>query len=160
MTKNHRLGDGHPGTGYPTGGAHPIGKGYPTGGPGGGGHDRHPLLGYPNSADRTWALVAHFGGAAGAFFSGGTLGWIVPLLTVQTKGQRSPVVRAHAVAAANFQLLWSIVAFVCWIVACVGDGFSFAPIATITTIVCGLIGGAKANAGRLYRYPLSVSMIK
>src|SRR5262245_20339273 len=64
-----------------------------------------PIPGYANSDEKTWALVAHFGGAAGAFLGAGGGGWIAPLIALVVKGNESPTVRAHAVAALNFQLL-------------------------------------------------------
>ena len=117
-------------------------------------------MGYANNDEKTWALVAHFGGAAGAFIGGGTLGWVGPLVSLLAKGNQSPTVRAHAIAALNFQLLWSIITVICWILVCALIGFILAPVAMIIAIVFGIIGGVKANDGQLYTYPMSVSIIK
>ncbi|BCB79365.1 hypothetical protein Pflav_057750 [Phytohabitans flavus] len=76
------------------------------------------------------------------------------------KGNQSPTVRAHAIAALNFQLLWSIITVICWILICVVIGFVLAPIATIIAIVFGIIGGVRANDGQLYTYPMTFSIIK
>jgi uncharacterized protein len=142
--------------GYPPPGVEPYPPpaGYPAAG-----YGTPPPPGYPSNEDRTWALVAHFGGAAGAFFSGGPLGFVGPLIAYVAKGQQSPTARAHAVAALNFQLLWSIIAVVAF---CVGWILLFVPTLVVTAIqvIFGVIAGVKASNGELYRYPMSGSFIK
>ncbi|WP_410811376.1 DUF4870 domain-containing protein [Micromonospora sp. 067-2] len=143
-----------PAGGYPPPGGHSPG-GYPTGGaygPSGGG--------FANNEDKTWALVAHFGGAAGMIVSGGVLGWIGPLVALLARGNQSPTVRAHAVSALNFQLIWSIVGLVGWVLSCILIGFIGVGAAIILGAVFGIIAGIKANEGAPYRYPLSVNLIK
>ncbi|MGC9669269.1 DUF4870 domain-containing protein [Planosporangium sp. 12N6] len=142
--------------------------GYPPPPPGGyapppaGGYQPGPGVpppGYASNDDKTWALVAHFGGAAGMFVSGGLLGFVAPLIAYLAKGQQSPAVRAHAVAALNFQILWSILGFVAWIIGCF---LLFLPTLAVMAIgvIFGVIAGVKANEGELYRYPMSAGFIK
>lgn len=120
-----------------------------------------PPVGYPTSDDKTWALVAHFGGAVGMFVGAGTGGWLPPLIALLVQGQKSPVARAHAVAALNFQLLWSIVGAVAWPFWCVfGLGALGTLAAMVIGIVFGIIGGLRANEGQLYKYPMTVNWIK
>ncbi len=76
------------------------------------------------------------------------------------KGNESPTVRAHAVSALNFQILWSIVAVVSWILTCILIGFLGVIAAYLMAIIFGIIAGIKANEGQLYRYPASISIIK
>lgn len=157
---------------------------YPQGGTGGGYHPPPgaqqygaqqygwqpggtPPAGYPSPDDRNWALAAHFGGAVLGFFSGGVLGWIVPLIAMVGRGNQSPTVRQHAVGALNFQILWSIVAAAgyilgtCLAITVVGLVFYIAvPTAMIIELVFGLIAGARANNGQMYRYPMSVNFVK
>ncbi|MFI6075771.1 DUF4870 domain-containing protein [Actinoplanes sp. NPDC051343] len=120
--------------------------------------------GYPgnNAAgeDRTWLLVAHFGGAAGALISGGTLGWIAPLIAMLSRGPQSPHVRAEAVKALNFQLVIAIVAVVCWLLSFLIITILVGVAATILGIVFGVIAGAKAANGEGYNYPLNVTIVK
>lgn len=148
-------GSGAGGYGPPPGGA-PYGTpGYGQQ-PGG-----YPPQGYaPGSDDKTWILVAHFGGAAGAFLGGGCSGWIAPLVALLAKGNQSPAVRAEAVKALNFQILWSIIAIVGWILVCVIVGFIIAPAAWAIGTIFGIIAGVKANNNEPYNYPMTVSMIK
>jgi uncharacterized Tic20 family protein len=94
------------------------------------------------------------------FLGAGTAGWLAPLIALLVRGNQSPAVRAHAVNALNFQLLWSIIGVVGWILACILIGFVAVAAAAILGIIFGIIAGLRANEGQLYRYPMSVSLIK
>ncbi|BFU46394.1 hypothetical protein KRMM14A1004_46310 [Krasilnikovia sp. MM14-A1004] len=134
----------------------PPGGAYPTGG-------TPPQYGYnPGGAneDKTWIMVAHFGGAAGAFFGGGAAGWIAPLVALLARGNQSPIVRQHAVAALNFQLLWTIIAVVGYALTCIVIGIIPVIGAVIVGTIFGIIAGVKANNNEPYSYPMTVSMIK
>lgn len=119
-----------------------------------------PPPGYANSDEKTFALIAHFGGAAGAFFLGGVLGFVAPLIAYLAKGQQSATVRAHAVAALNFQVLWSIIAFIGLLTACFLVGIPILVLAIVMQVVFGVIAGVKANEGQLYRYPAAPTFIR
>jgi uncharacterized Tic20 family protein len=136
----------------PPGGYPPPGA-YPPPGP------AVPPPGYPTAEDKTWALVAHFGGAVGMFIGFGCGGWVAPLIAFLAKGNTSPTVRAHAVNALNFQILWSIIGVVCSFIGCF---LLFIPnvVVMIIGVVFGIIAGVKANEGELYKYPMSLSLIK
>jgi len=94
------------------------------------------------------------------FLGAGAGGWLAPLIAFLAKGNESPTVRAHAVAALNFQLLWSIIGIVGWATVCIGIGFILWIGAMIIGIVFGVIAGMKANEGQLYSYPMTVTMVK
>jgi uncharacterized Tic20 family protein len=119
-----------------------------------------PRLNAPADADATWNLVAHWGGALGMLVTFGVGGWIAPLIALFARGNQSPTVRAHAVDALNFQLLWSIVGALVWLVTWRLPVFWPLLVVTVVGVVFGVIGGLRANEGRLYRYPLSVQLIK
>jgi uncharacterized Tic20 family protein len=120
-----------------------------------------PPVGYPTADDKTWALVAHFGGAAGMLLGWGCGGWVAPLIALVVQGDKSPVARAHAVAALNFQILWSIVGVIAWPFYCVfGLGVLISLAALVVGTVFGVIAGIKANEGQLYNYPMSPSLIR
>ncbi|MEV0274573.1 MAG: DUF4870 domain-containing protein [Hamadaea sp.] len=112
-------------------------------------------VGYANSDEKTWALVAHFGGAI--------TGFIAPLVVFLVKGNESPTVRAHSVAALNFQILWNIISFVSYIIAtCLG--WLILPLVLflvpVFPFVIAIIAGLKANEGQLYKYPATIELIK
>lgn len=119
-----------------------------------------PPPGYASNEEKTWALIAHFGGAAGMFVLSGFGGWIAPLVALLAKGNESQTVRAHAVEALNFQLTWSIVGVIGWATLCVLIGGVILPAAALVGIIFGIIAGVKANEGTLYRYPVSIRMVK
>jgi uncharacterized Tic20 family protein len=96
------------------------------------------------------------------FLSGGWLGWVPPLVAMLAKGQQSPTVRAHALSALNFQLLWSIIGAVgfilglCGSLIVIGAVFFIAPfVAWIMGTVFGIVAGVRANEGQFYRYPMT-----
>ncbi|MBU2669750.1 DUF4870 domain-containing protein [Actinoplanes bogorensis] len=172
---------GAPSSGGPGYGAPPptSGGGYgappPTSGGGYGtpppqyGYQQQPPQGYgpgpgygggQTADDKTWIQIAHFGGALGAFVGGGLGGWIVPLIAMMAKGQQSPAVRAEAVKALNFQIVWSIVGIIGWATTCIAIGFAIFPIAALIAIIFGVIAGVKATNGEPYNYPMTINLIK
>jgi hypothetical protein len=90
------------------------------------------------------------------------VGFIAPLVAMLAKGNESPTVRAHAVEALNFQITWGIATLVATIVSvCTFGILFFLPFITlIIAVVFAIIGGMKANEGTLYRYPMSIRMVK
>jgi uncharacterized Tic20 family protein len=110
--------------------------------------------------DRTWNLINHFGGAAGAFLSSGVAGWIAPLIVLVTQGNRSPYLRSEAVKALNFQILCSIVAVIGWCTSIFGIGVIIAAAAWLAGTIVGVIAGIKASNNEPYNYPLPVNIIK
>jgi uncharacterized Tic20 family protein len=135
-----------PGPGY---GGPPPAYGSTYGAPGGPGP-----VGYANNDEKTWALIAHFGGIL--------VGFIAPLIALLAKGNESPTVKAHSVEALNFQITWGIATIAASILAvCTFGILFFAPIITwIVVIVFSIIGGMKANEGTLYHYPMTFRMVK
>lgn len=156
--------------GYPPpgqGGYPPPGYGYPSGGPYGGQYGGPPP-GYANQEDRTWALIAHFGGAAGAFL-GGWLGFLAPLVALLARGKQSPTVRSHAVSALNFQLTWIGISVALSLVLCCltvvtlgwgAFGFGLLAVPWLVATIFGIVAGVRALDGELYRYPMSINMVK
>jgi uncharacterized protein len=131
-----------------------------------------PPPGYASADDKTWALVAHFGGAAGALFCG-VLSFVAPLVALLSKGSTSPTVRAHAVAALNFQIPVSVVGFVLLVIREIllsswsTAGWALSAflgllgfVVIVFGVIFGIIAGMRANEGQLYKYPVSLSLIK
>lgn len=133
-----------------------------------------PPPGYPSSEDKTYALVAHFGGALGSFIAGGALGFVGPLIALLARGNQSPTVREHAKAALNFFIPISGIAVLLFFSRiCIGfvlpSGIHFLvglllglfQFATwLLGVIFGIVAGVKANEGTLYRYPLGFHFIK
>jgi uncharacterized protein len=132
----------------PVGGYQPPPAGYPAGRP------AAPPPGYANSDEKTWALIAHFGGIIAGF--------IAPLVALLVKGNESPTVRAHAIEALNFQITWNAIAMISVILAVCTFGILFPlPLAAgVVILVFAIIAGMKANEGQLYRYPMTIRLVK
>jgi uncharacterized Tic20 family protein len=112
------------------------------------------------SDEKTWNMVSHFGGAGAAFVSGGTLGWVPPLISMVAKGNESPNVKANAVEALNFQLTWAIASVISYALMCLLIGFFTIFLTVAVAVIFGIIAGVKASNGETYRYPVSVRVIK
>src|SRR5258706_1745235 len=110
--------------------------------------------------DKTWTLVAHFGGAAGMLITLGVGGWIAPLIALLAKGNQSPTVRTYAINALNFQLLWSIIGVLAWSISWRLPVIMPLLAVTIIGVTFGVIGGLRANEGRPYPYPITASLIR
>jgi uncharacterized protein len=123
--------------------------------------------GYATEDERTWTLIAHFGGAALAFISGGWLGWVAPLVAMLAKGNQSPSVRQQSVGALNFQLLWAVVALAitvistCLTVIVIGVfGFFLLAVPWLMGTIFGIVAGVKAANGEPYQYPGAPNWVK
>lgn len=113
-----------------------------------------PTPGYANNDEKTWALIAHFGGIV--------VGFIAPLIALLVKGNESATVRAHSVEALNFQITWGVATIIASIVAVCSFGLLFfLPLITWAVIIIfSIIAGLKANEGQLYTYPVTVRLVK
>jgi uncharacterized Tic20 family protein len=141
--------------GYPPGG-YGAPQAYPGAGYG------QPPAGYANDDEKTWSLIAHWGGVAGIVLLGGLAGWVGPLIAYTSKGKESPTVRAHSLMALNFHLTWAGANLLAWIVAFV-TCLVATPLVAITVIVAlviGIIGSIKATNGEFWRYPATIELIK
>ncbi|MGE5828055.1 MAG: DUF4870 domain-containing protein [Micromonosporaceae bacterium] len=110
--------------------------------------------GYANSDEKTWALIAHFGGVIAGF--------IAPLVSLLAKGNESATVRAHSIAALNFQITWCIATIIASVLAVCSLGLLFfLPMITwAVIIVFSILGGLKANEGQIYKYPMTITLVK
>ena len=133
-----------------------------------------PPPGYASAEDKTWALVAHFGGAAGTLISGGALAFVGPLVSYLARGNQSPVVREHARNALNFFVPVSALAVLLFVARVFNTLVIPAGLDLLISlllglvhlalwicgIVFGILAGVKANEGQQYRYPVSFPVVK
>ncbi|GAA0727227.1 DUF4870 domain-containing protein [Dactylosporangium roseum] len=148
---------GTPGAGYPppTSGAGYQQQGYGAyQQPGAYGTPGGAPVGYANSDEKTWALIAHFGGIL--------VGFIAPLVALLAKGNESPTVKAHANEALNFHITWGIAMIISVVIAVCTFGIA-SPLPLLVwvfVLAFAIIAGMKANNGELYRYPATFRFIK
>jgi uncharacterized Tic20 family protein len=159
----------YPSQGYATPGGYDANPGYP--GPAAGGNMAYPgqqpaygvpPQGYANNDEKTYVMIAHWGGVAGVFLGGGVLGWVGPLIAYVSKGAVSPTVRAHAITSLNFHITWATAVVLSWVLAGVTCGLLFfIPLLVwLVPLIVGIVGGVKATNGEFYRYPMSYPFIK
>lgn len=125
---------------------------------------------------RTWSMLCHISALAGILFSLGSV--LGPLLVWQLKKNELPEVEAHGKAAVNFQLTVLIVNVIGWIVMSVTIGFSallFSPFSALgsglgigsvlalinlVAYILAVMAGIRANDGRFYKYPFSITFVR
>jgi uncharacterized protein len=103
----------------------------------------------PTDDERTLAILCH---ALGIFF------WILPPLIIYLwKKDDSPYVAEHAKEAFNFQLTLGIITVILF-VTLIGIIFLWVP--WIMDLVFCIIAALKASENKLYRYPLTIRLLK
>jgi uncharacterized protein len=113
----------------------------------------------PSENERTWGMLAHLSALAGLLFPlvGIVLG---PLAVYLGRRDNSAFVAQHAKEALNFNITVLIGAVVCMILMMVFVGFLFGTGLFVAWLVLTLIAAIKASEGQLYRYPVSLRLIK
>jgi uncharacterized Tic20 family protein len=104
-------------------------------------------------------VIAHVSALSGIITAG--IGCIVgPLLVWLYKGKENPQIETHAKAALNFQISMVIYMAVAFALVFVFVGFFLLPILGVVDLICTIIATAKASNGELFKYPLSLKLIK
>lgn len=105
-------------------------------------------------------MACHLAGFSG-YLTG--VGWILgPLIVWLLKRSEMPSVDAHGKEALNLQisvLIYALVLVVLGFLTC-GVGFFLLILLGIAQIVLMIIGAIKAANGELYRYPLTIRLVK
>jgi hypothetical protein len=103
----------------------------------------------PTDDERTLAILCH---ALGVVF------WILPPLIIYLwKKDDSPYIAAHAKEAFNFQLSLGIIAILLFITLI---GILFVWVLWIMDVAFSIIAALKASENKLYRYPLTIRLLK
>ena len=104
-----------------------------------------------SGAGRTWAIIAHIGGAF--------TNWLVPLVIYLIKKSDPGGVfdAAQAKEALNFQIT-VFIAYVLLTVTVIGAFLLIVPM--LWSFVFSIIAAVKASNGINYRYPLTLRLIK
>lgn len=128
------------------------------------------LAGAPSAEERQWAMFAHLSALLGAIltgaFGGGWGCFIGPLVIWLVKKDTMPFVNDQGKEALNFNITVAIAAVVLVLISVMtlGIGLIIAVplwiIIGIGWLVFTIIAAIKANEGVLYRYPLTLRLIK
>ena len=108
---------------------------------------------------RTWCVLAHATALAG--FLVPVAGHIVgPLIIWLAKRVDSPEIDAHGKESLNFQLSILIYNVIAGILCLLIIGFAILFVLHILNVVLVIIASIQASEGKLYRYPISIRLIK
>jgi uncharacterized protein len=101
---------------------------------------------------RLWSVLTHIGGIP--------FGFIAPLITYLVLKDRGAFVAEHTKTALNFQLTVLIGYVVAFILTFLLIGIVLFFAIWVVIIVFSIIAAMKANAGELYKYPLTITFIR
>ena len=133
----------YPGQGYP---AQPYpGQPYPA-------QPYAALAPMSESDQRLWATLTHV--------STLVLGFVGPLVAYLVLKDRSPFLKQSTTEALNFSITLSIAAVVSSILTVVVVGYVLLPLVYVGALVLCILAAVASNRGEVYRYPLSLRLVK
>jgi uncharacterized protein len=88
------------------------------------------------------------------------LGFLCPLIVLLVKGNESAYVRHHAVESLNFQITAAILTVIFAILIFVVIGIFLLIALGIVYVVFVIMATVAASRGQLYRYPVSLRLVK
>jgi uncharacterized protein len=108
---------------------------------------------------RTWNVLCHATALAGFFvpWAGHILG---PLIVWLAKRNDSPEIDEHGKESLNFQISMLIYNVIAGVLCLVLIGFVILAILHILNLVLVIVASIQASDGKLYRYPLTIRLIK
>ena len=108
---------------------------------------------------RTWTVLCHASALVGFFvpWAGHILG---PLIVWLAKRGDSPEIDEHGKESLNFQISMLIYNLIAGVLCLVLIGFVILGILHILNLVLVIIASIQASEGKLYRYPITIRLIK
>jgi uncharacterized Tic20 family protein len=108
---------------------------------------------------RTWTVLCHASALAGFFIpaAGHILG---PLIIWLAKRGDSAEIDAHGKESLNFQISMLIYTLISGVLCLIIIGFFLLALLHILNVVLVIVASIQASDGKLYRYPLSIRLIK
>jgi len=112
-----------------------------------------------SSNTRTWTVLCHASAVIGFFvpWAGHILG---PLIVWLAKRGDSPEIDAHGKESLNFQISMLIYNLIAGVLCLVLIGFVILGILHILNLVLVIVASIQASEGKLYRYPITIRLIK
>ena len=107
---------------------------------------------------RNWAMFLHLSLLSGFLIP--FAGLIAPIVIWQLKKEEMPEIDAHGKMVANFILSMLIYGVVSALLTFVVIGIFLLIALSVIGVVFPIIGGIKANSGVLWKYPLTLELIK
>jgi uncharacterized protein len=123
--------------------------------------DQPPPPPIPSSSSdtRTWTILCHASALAG-FFVPGVGHLLGPLVVWLAKRTDSPEIDAHGKESLNFQISMLIYALISGILCLILIGFLLLAILHLLNLVLVIVASIQASEGKLYRYPITIRLIK
>jgi uncharacterized Tic20 family protein len=108
---------------------------------------------------RTWTVLCHASALAGFFvpWAGHILG---PLIVWLAKRGDSAQIDEHGKESLNFQISMLIYNLIAGVLCLVLIGFVILGILHILNLVLVIVASIQASEGKLYRYPITIRLIK
>ena len=108
---------------------------------------------------RNWCVLVHAIALIGFFvpWAGHIVG---PLAIWLSKRDESPEIDAHGKEAMNFQISMLIYSVIAAVLCVVLIGIPILIILHILNPICVIIAAVQASDGKLFRYPLTIRLIK
>ncbi|MHC4993974.1 MAG: DUF4870 domain-containing protein [Planctomycetota bacterium] len=119
----------------------------------------HPVSGGINidhvgMSDNTWAMFLHLSQLMGHAVP--LAGLIAPIVLWAIRKDESPLIDRHGRTVFNWLITSILLIFLCIPLIFIGIGIPLIIILGILIIVFPIIGAIKANAGEVWRYPMSI----
>jgi uncharacterized Tic20 family protein len=115
-------------------------------------------VGTVSKEQRTWAMGAHLSALLGFVIPLGNI--IAPLVMWAWKKDDMPFVAEQAREALNFQISVTIYSLIAFFLFFAFIGVILLPAIILAALILTVIAGMKANDGVLYRYPLTIRLVK
>ena len=108
---------------------------------------------------RTWTVLCHASALVGFFvpWAGHILG---PLIVWLAKRGDSPEIDEHGKESLNFQISMLIYNLIAGVLCLVLIGFVILGILHILNLVLVIVASIQASEGKLYRYPITIRLIR
>lgn len=108
--------------------------------------------------EKTFGMLAHLSALSGVIIPFGNI--IGPLIIWMMKKDQSWFVNEQGKEALNFQISITIYMIISGVLIMVLIGILLMPIVGLFALIMIVIASLKANQGEMYRYPLTIRLIK
>jgi len=112
----------------------------------------------PTQDDRTWGMLAHLSAFVGVLIPIGSV--IAPLVIWLVKKDQSLFVAENAKEALNFNITVAIAIVASWALALIFIGILMFGVVVLYWLVMTILASIKANEGNVYRYGISLRLVK
>jgi uncharacterized Tic20 family protein len=112
----------------------------------------------PSQDEKTMGMLCHLTGLLGGFIAPANI--IAPLIIWLIKKDKSTYIDAQGKEALNFQISATIYAAISGVLVLVLVGLLLLPAVFLFWLIFSIIGTIKSSSGELYRYPLTLRLIK